>query len=89
MPKYSLSFNCSKPTIRCNLTQCILVDSPTVICWTNPFVILRVLGLFCRFYSIFDGKLLANTVDPDQMPHHVASDLGLHCLPVTLFGVSR
>ena len=22
-----------------------------------------------------------NNVDPDQMPHHVASDLGLHCLP--------
>ena len=25
-----------------------------------------------------------NSVDPDQMPHSVASDLGLHCLPVTL-----
>ena len=24
------------------------------------------------------------TVDPDQMPHDVASDLGLHCLPMTL-----
>ena len=23
----------------------------------------------------------ANNVDPDQMPHDVASDLGLHCLP--------
>ena len=33
--------------------------------------------------------LLANNVDPDQMPHHVASDLGLHCLPVTLLRVSR
>ena len=31
--------------------------------------------------------LLANNVDPDQMPHYVASDLGLHCL--TLLGVSR
>ena len=28
--------------------------------------------------------LLANTGDPDQMPHYVASDLGLHCLPMTL-----
>ena len=27
--------------------------------------------------------LLANNVDPDQMPHYVASDLGLHCLPMT------
>ena len=25
-------------------------------------------------------------VDPDQMLHSVVSDLGLHCLPVTLFG---
>ena len=30
--------------------------------------------------------LLANTVDPDQTPHYVASDLGLHCLPITLYG---
>ena len=26
----------------------------------------------------------ANSVDPDQMPHSVASDLGLHCLPMSL-----
>ena len=25
--------------------------------------------------------MFANNVDPDQMPHYVASDLGLHCLP--------
>ena len=51
-------------------THCILVDSSTYICWTSPFVIL---GVFCCFYSNFDGKL-ANTVDPDQTPHYVASD---------------
>ena len=33
--------------------------------------------------------LLANNVDPDQMPHYVAYDLGLHCLPMTLLRVSR
>ena len=66
-------------------THCILVDSSTYICWTSPFVIL---GVFCRFYSNFDGKL-ANTVDLDQTPHYVASDLGLHCLPITLLRVSR
>ena len=48
---------------------------------TSPFVILGVSDLFRHFYSIFDG----NSVDPDQMPHDVASDLGLHCLPITLF----
>ena len=26
----------------------------------------------------------ANHVDPDQMPGSVASDLGLHCLPVSI-----
>ena len=33
--------------------------------------------------------LFANSGDPDQTPHSVASDLGLHCLPITLLGVSR
>ena len=28
--------------------------------------------------------MLADNVDPDQAPHHVASDLGLHCLPMSL-----
>ena len=39
--------------------------------------------------SIFDGKCVAYNVDPDQMPHYVASDLGLHCLPKTHLWVSR
>ena len=34
-------------------------------------------------------ELFAKSGDPDQMQHSAASDLGLHCLPVTLFGVSR
>ena len=29
--------------------------------------------------------LNANNVDPDQTPHSVAPDLGLHCLLITLF----
>ena len=35
------------------------------------------------------AKLFANSGDPDQMPHFVVSDLGLHCLPIALLGVSR
>ena len=27
--------------------------------------------------------LLANNIDPDQMPHYVVSDLGLQCLHMT------
>ena len=33
--------------------------------------------------------LSANTVDPGQMPHCVASDLDLHCLSMTLLRVSQ
>ena len=29
---------------------------------------------------------MANSVDPDQMPHYVASDLGLDFLPMTFYG---
>ena len=34
-------------------------------------------------------KLFVNSEDPDQTPRSAASDLGLHCLPITLLGVSR
>ena len=70
------------------LTRCILIDSSTAICSTSPFVILGLSSLFCRFYSVFDGKSLANSVGPNQTPHYVASDLGLHCLPVMLLLIS-
>ena len=33
--------------------------------------------------------LLANSADLDQMPRNVASDLGLHSLPMTLLRVPR
>ena len=35
------------------------------------------------------AKLFANSGDPDQIQHYVVSDLGLHCLPITLLVVSR
>ena len=31
---------------------------------------------------------LSNDEDPDQPPHHVASDLGLYSLPVTILRFS-
>ena len=66
------------PLHTCGLFHCYI--------WTSSFDILGVSGLFRRFYSIFLRKiLLANNVDPDQTPHDVASDLGLHCLSVNLF----
>ena len=33
-------------------------------------------------------ELFANSGDPDQTLHSVASDLGMHCLSVTRLGVS-
>ena len=42
--------------------------------------------MWLLFYFLWK-ILLANNVDTDQMPHYVASDLGLHCLPVTLVWV--
>ena len=35
------------------------------------------------------SELNANNVDPDQTPRSVASDLGLHCLPMSLLWDSR
>ena len=32
---------------------------------------------------VFNG----NSVDPDQMLHSAASDMGLHCLTITLLGI--
>ena len=34
------------------------------------------------------AEIFANSEDPDQMVHSAASDLGLHCVPVTVLGVS-
>ena len=33
------------------------------------------------------NELFANSRDPDQTPRSVASDLGLHCLPITFKGL--
>ena len=33
-------------------------------CWMSLFVILGVLGLFCCFYSIVDGKLVSKQCRP-------------------------
>ena len=43
----------------------------------------------CRYSQRKMAKLFANSGDPDQTPRSAASDLGLHCLPITLLGVSR
>ena len=59
------------------LFHCFMLES--------PFVILGVKISFVAFILF----LLANNVDPDQTPHDVASDLGLHYFPMSLLPVSR
>ena len=43
--------------------------------WNN-----KKISPFCRLLSLKAGGCVTNSVDPDQMPHSVASDLALHCL---------
>ena len=62
--------------------------------WTLPLLYVgRVLLSFrdvkfiWSLLSYFLWKiLLANNVDPDQTPHNVASDLGLHCCLWPFYG---
>ena len=48
-----------------------------------------VKSILSHLFNFLWKILSANNVDPDQMPHYVVSDLGLHFLPMTLLGVSR
>ena len=42
-----------------------------------------VFGLFLFLFTVEIPILNANSVDPDQTPRSAASDLGLHCLPMS------
>ena len=57
---------------------------------SSPLLIEGVSGLISLLLCFIEISLCnANSVDPDQTPRSAASDLGLHCLPVNLLGVSR
>ena len=53
---FCLAKNSGMKVYSFTLAHGILGDSSTVICWMSPFVILGVSGLFCHFYSFFDGN---------------------------------
>ena len=55
--------------------------------YVHLYVYVHSSFLDCR--ANYVAYFLANDVDPDQPPHYVASDLGLHCLPMTLLRVSQ
>ena len=63
--------------------------SLALVCWRSPIVILGCHVSFVALVLFLMKNPIANNVDPDQIPHYVASDLSLHCLPMTLLQVSR
>ena len=65
---------------------------PRKLASENVVCLCRLLNILANFSNLFllkMAKLFANSGDPDQTLHSAASDLGLHCLPVTHLGVSR
>ena len=60
-------------------------EFPRLINWTSPFPILGLSGGIFHLYSIFKKKklMLANSGEPDQTSRIAASDLVLHCLPIS------
>ena len=67
------------PLYNGSLFHCYMLDKS--ICHFRCWV------YFVTFLFLVENPV--NNVDPNQMPHPVASDLGLHCLPVTLLRGSR
>ena len=64
---------------------CYRVDSPTRTFLDRS--ISSRMGLWVVF--IITEFLMQNSVDQDQTPHSAASDLGLHCLPMSLLWDAR
>ena len=86
-----------------SLTHLRWVDSSTTILWTTLDIYLQMqagewnftsltlfpkAGFLVGFYYL-TPVFNANNVDPDQKPHSAVSDLGLHCLPITLLEITR
>ena len=55
----------------------------SVMLWSFPIKgIKTTLNNYSKSPKYWGIQAWANSVDPDQMPQNVASDLGLHCLPI-------
>ena len=69
------------------LYQWLLPSSFIQYTWDSPFYILRGRSLVIIspnnivFLSLNIDFGLANSGDPDEMPHYAEFHLGLHCLP--------
>ena len=75
-------------TTRC-LTHLCRMDFHTTALWTGPLSKEGCLITFIKpcFREIYVFN--ANLLDPDQTPRSAASDLGLHCLPMSLLWDAR
>ena len=67
------------------LTHLCRMDSSTITFWTGPFQIERVSCWFLFMPCFIEIPVFnANNIKPDQTPQSAASDLGLHCLLISL-----
>ena len=65
------------------LTHFILNRLSHTIYWKSPISILGMSSYIMYIFLDKKAKLFAHSGDIDQMPHSAATDLGLHCLPIT------
>ena len=72
------------------LTHLCRVDYSTSALWTGIFSKEGVSGKFLLIACFLEIPICnASTVDPDQALRSVASDLGQHCLPMSLLWDAR
>ena len=80
---------CFLSEMESTLTHCILNRFSHTIYWKSLISILGTSGYEIYIFLEKMAKLFANSGDPDETPRSAVSDLGLHCLPITLSRVSR
>ena len=66
------------------------MDSATSTLWTGPFPVKGVACYFLLLPCFIETSVFnSNSEDPDQTLHSLASDLGVHCLPMSLLRGAR
>ena len=73
----------SCPKSPSGFTHLCRLDSATSTFWTDPFPIKGMYRFLLPPCFIEISVFNTHSVDPDQTPRSVASDLGLHCLLVS------
>ena len=83
-------YNCTKVHQKSIvLTHLCQVESSTTTLWAGLFPTAGCLVSFYNYFVLWKFPLVnANSANADQTPCPVASELGLHCLPI-IFRVSR